>query len=287
VRGEATTFQGGQPHSWHARFFGACIGSLFLYSYWNVFLWMYGRFTAEDTYYSHGFLVPFVTGYLIWRKREKLRSLPEDSSGFGFLLVLLGLLIHVCSTLFFVFFPSGFSILLVLFGLALFLRGKEFTKEIFVPLIFLLFMIPAPMDAINKIGFPLKMMVANFATTIVSLAGISVFRTGFFIETARGVLVVDNPCSGLRSLITFLALGFLLAHIIDTARWKKALLFLSTIPIAIFTNILRVTFLVLVSHYYGPDYAVPNSLPHDVSGYVAFAIGGVLLFSLGRVFDER
>jgi exosortase len=247
---------------------------------------MYGRFIADDSYYSHGFLVPFVSAYLVWNKREELLNIQENNSWFGFAVILTALLIHVISTMFFVFFPSGISLVLLVFGIALFCKGWLYVRKIFYPIFFLFFMIPIPMDGINKIAVPLKMFVAFMSTSIIQLLGFAVFRTGYFIETAKGLLVVDNPCSGLRSLISFLALGFLMAYISNCSKWKKMIILSSVIPIAIFTNILRVCFMLLVVNYYGPSMASPNSLPHDISGYVVFILGGLLLYYVGKYIDK-
>ncbi|MFA6146800.1 MAG: exosortase/archaeosortase family protein [bacterium] len=260
---------------------------LSVYSYKNIFIWMYGRFIADDSYYSHGFLVPFVSAYLVWNKREELQNIREDHSWFGFAVILIALLIHVISTMFFVFFPSGISLVLLIFGIALFCNGWLYVREIFYPILFLFFMIPIPMDGINKIAVPLKMFVAWISTSIMNLLDIAVFRTGFIIETAKGNLLVDNPCSGLRSLISFLAIGFLMAIISNCSKRNKIFIFSMAFPIAIITNVLRVSFLILVVNYYGPSMAYQNSLPHDISGYVVFLLGGLLFYYVGKYFDKQ
>jgi exosortase len=259
---------------------------LTLYAYKNIFHWMYGRFTADDSYYSHGFLVPLVSAFLIWNRREELQREPESHSWLGIAIIFVALLVHVVSTMFFVFFPSGISLVLLVFGIVLFLKGSEYSKKIFYPVLFLFFMIPLPMDGINKIAVPLKMFVAWMSASILHFLGFAVYRTGFFIETAKGLLVVDNPCSGLRSLISFMALGFLMTYISNCSKWKKIIILSSTIPIATFTNVLRVCFLIFVAHYYGPSMTSQGSLPHDISGYVVFVIGGFLLYIVGKYFDN-
>jgi len=143
-------------------------------------------------------------------------------------------------------------------------------------------MIPFPMGWFNRIAVPLKMMVASISASIVSSFGVAVYRTGYFIETAKGNLVVDNPCSGLRSIISFMALGYLLAYMAKGSRGRKIMIFFSSIPTAILTNILRVIFLIVMVNYYGPSMADPSSLPHDVSGYMVFVLGGAMLLFIGN-----
>ena len=267
--------------------FASCLTILFLliFLYAPTFKWMYGRFTATDTYYSHGFLIPFVTGFLIWQKRDALRKTQEEYSWIGVILILLGLCAHLASMVLYVFFSSGFSLFLVILGLSLFLFGKKVTGTIFFPLMFLLFMFPLPMGVINKIAYPMKMNVASGGSNMVNLMGFSVYQTGFFIETTGGVLLIDNPCSGLRSLIAFLAMGSLLAYLTKTSTINKLLIAAASVIVALVTNIVRVVFLLLVASFYGVEKASPGSFPHDASGYAIFLVGGSILFLLARIFE--
>src|SRR3972149_2550190 len=91
---------------------------LFPFTYISTFRWMYARFTIEDTYYSHGFLVPFIAAFLIWQKKDKLEKIPIVHSWWGLVIILIALLLHFLSTIFYVFFTSGFSILILVFGIS-------------------------------------------------------------------------------------------------------------------------------------------------------------------------
>ena len=108
--------------------------------------------------------------------------------------------------------------------------------------------------------------------------GIPVFREGFIISIPQGELLVGNPCSGLRSLITFLALGFLLSYLSNLNILKKIILFMSTIPIAIFSNLIRVPFLIIWSYKWGIESASPDTIIHTGSGLFVFIFGIGLLF---------
>jgi len=156
---------------------------------------------GADSYYSHGFIIPLVTGFLIWQKRSQLRAADVGLSWWGLWVVLAAVLIHILGVTLYVFSISGFSIFFLIIGLSLFVFGKQATRIIIFPLTYLIFMFPVPEAFISAISFPMKMLVAKTGVDIVRLLGVPVFREGFNITIPAGSLLVGNPCSGLRSLI--------------------------------------------------------------------------------------
>jgi exosortase A len=266
-------------------FVGLCIAS-FIYAYHGTFLWLYERYTYPDSDYSHGFLIPVISAYLIWRKRKELQNIVVMSSKGGLVLIALALIIHVGSIWIHVFFTSGFSILLFFIGVSLYLFGAEFTKKIYFPLAFLIFMFPLPMGAISAFSFPLKLMVSSLGATILNIGGLSLYREGAIIHLPRITLTIDDPCSGIRSLISLLALGALIAYFSNTAVWKKGILFVSAIPIAIFTNVLRVCALILAANGLGNQWAMPEHWFHTASGMGVFGISMILLFLTMRIMEK-
>jgi exosortase A len=257
----------------------------FVYAYHGTFLWFYERYNNPDSHYSHGYLIPLISGYFIWRKREQLRSIEPKSSRIGLVLVVIALLAHVASVWTHIFFTSGFSILLLFIGLSLYFLGPEFTKKISFPLGFLIFMFPLPMGAIAAFSFPLKLMVSNLAGSLLSVFGFPIFREGAVVHLAKTTLVIDDPCSGIRSLISLLALGALMAYISNTGMLKKLGLFISAIPIAIFTNVLRVCALILAANWLGSEWAMPEHWFHTASGMGVFVISMVLIFLTMRALE--
>ena len=268
--------------TWHENRYPLVIGVLslacFIYAYHQTFLWLYERYTNPDSHYSHGFLIPLISGYFIWRKRDELKNTATSSSRIGLGLIVLALLIHIGSVWTHIFFTSGFSILLFLIGITLYLFGSEFTKKISFPLGFLIFMFPLPMGAIAAFSFPLKLMVANLAGSFLNLFGLPIFREGAVVHLARTTLTIDDPCSGIRSLISLLALGALIAYISKTNILRKVILFISAIPIAIFTKVLRVCALILAANWLGSQWAMPEHWFHTASGMGVFGISMVLIF---------
>lgn len=258
---------------------------LFAFAFRSTLIWMYGRYMSADSYYSHGFLIPFVSVFFIWQKREALAEIETYPSRLGLVLLLCAVLMHAAGTILYIFSVSGFSIFLFILGIILFIFGKKVTRTIIFPLVLLLSMFPLPEAIIGTLSFPMKMLVARAGVDIVSAIGIPVLREGFHIEIAQGSLLVGNPCSGLRSLIAFMTLGAVYAHISRFSVSRKWILFLLSIPIAVLSNIVRVPMLILTAHYYGIAAASPDSVWHDASGLMVFVIGFALLFLAGRALE--
>jgi len=261
-----------------------CIGA-FIYAFNDTIIWLYERYTYPDSDYSHGFLIPFISGYFIWKKRKVLENISLAGSKIGLALVGLAILIHIASVWTHIFFTSGFSILLFLVGFSLYFFGREFTKSISFPLAFLFFMFPLPMGAISAVSFPLKLLVSNLAGAALSILGFPLYREGAVVHLAQTTLTIDDPCSGIRSMISLLALGALIAYISHATLLRKGILFISTIPIAIFSNVLRVCALILAANWLGSQWAMPEHWFHTVSGMGVFGVSMVILFLLLRILE--
>lgn len=258
-------------------------GVIFLLAYVPTFIWMWDRWFARDSYYSHGILIPFVTIFLIWQKREELASIKRVSSAWGMPLIIIGMIIHAFGSLMRVYFISGFSMLIVLIGLILFFYGYAVFRKILFPVLFLAFMIPVPLVVITNISFKMKLFAAKIATSVLSNSGIPAVQEGSVIRMRHAQVIVDDVCSGLRSLISLMALGSIFAYWMKSVMIKRYILFLTTIPIAIITNVFRVIFLSSVAEIWGPQYAV--GFLHIASGFLVFVLAFILLFMMGRILE--
>ncbi|HFD32708.1 MAG TPA: exosortase/archaeosortase family protein [Gammaproteobacteria bacterium] len=261
------------------------IGLLIAFAYHATILWMYQRYMGADSYYSHGFIVPFVSLFFIYQQKDILSKTPQKTSLAGLFILLFALLLHILGTALYIFSISGFSLFFLIIGLTLFLFGGARTKIIWFPLLFLVFMFPLPMAVIGTVAFPLKIMAAKAGVWIVSLLGIPIYGEGFNIFIPAGHLLVGNPCSGLRSLIAFLALGSICAYMASLSTIKKWLVFLLAIPIALLSNVIRVPILILASHYWGLKAAAPGTFVHTGSGMLVFVIGFLLLLATVKVLE--
>ncbi|MBI5150107.1 MAG: exosortase [Candidatus Omnitrophica bacterium] len=256
---------------------------MFILTYIPTFLWMWDRWFARDSYYSHGILVPFVSGYLIWQMRDELARIKPKRSPLGMPLIVTGLFIHVISSLFRVYFTSGFSMIIVLAGVILFLYGTTTFKKILFPLGFLVFMMPVPLVVIANISFKMKILAAQIATALLNNMGLPALREGSIIKMHHAYVIVDDICSGLRSLISLMALGSIFAYWMKGPMLKRVILFCATVPIAVITNVCRIIFLSFISEVWGPQYA--TGFVHDFSGFMLFAIAFALLYAVGKILE--
>jgi exosortase len=257
--------------------------SLVAIAYIPTFRWMIDRWSAKDTYYSHGFLVPFISAFIIWQKRGELGKLIIKPVNSGWWIFMFGLFLHAISTAFRVSFSSGFSLIIVLTGLILITLGKDFLKKLAFPVCFLISMIPLPLALIASMSFKLKIFAAQASTILMNKIGIATIRQGSILRTAHATLMVEDPCSGIRSLVALISLGALAAYFSNLSRPRKTILFLSSIPIAVTTNIIRITALGLVSEIYGEKYA--TGIFHDTMGILVFVFAFLGLMLVQRLLE--
>ncbi len=261
----------------------ALIGALVLVAYTPTIRWMIDRWTGIETYYSHGFLVLPISIFLVWMKRRELAKIAVKQSQLGWLLFGTGILIHAVSMSLKVYFSSGFSLMFVVTGLVLLFFGKEYLKKLAFPISFLLFMLPLPLVAIANIAFRLKIFAAQISTFIVRSIGVPVVRQGSMILTRHAELMVEDPCSGIRSLIALIALGALMAYLSNASKTKKAIIFVSSVPIAVGANVIRIVALTLASEMYGTEFALGKF--HDVMGILVFVFAFVGLSLVNKLLE--
>ena len=259
------------------------LGLGFILCYFPTFQWLNYKYSTSESYYSHGYLIPFVVLYLLYDKRSELKEIQLSSTVFGFFIIMFALIIHILGVLSDVSFISGFSMIFYLAGCSLYLLGTTFTKHILFPLVYLVFMMPVPDEYLSVIALPSKSAATWFALKIMDLMNIPYIREGFSIILAHATYIVGTPCNGLRSLISFLALGFLFIYFLRLSFWKSILL-LAIIPLmAVVLNGVRIVILVLISIYYGQEAASHESYLHDASGLVVFVIGIIIMIITVKV----
>jgi exosortase len=182
------------------------------------------------------------------------------------------------------FFTMRFSLLVILGGIILFLLGKEFFKALLFPLVFLILMIPIPSVLMDRVTFPMQLFASKVAAGCLDLIGIPVLREGNIIQLANTSLEVVEACSGIRSLISLIALSVVFAYFSQSGTWKRVVLVLSTFPIAIIANAARVTGTGILAHHYGQT--VAQGFFHGFSGWILFVVAFVCLFVLGALLSR-
>lgn len=229
--------------------------------------------------YSHGFLVPVLAGYFAWERRGSILSLSPVSNMWGVGLLGLGLTLLVLGSLGAEFYVQRISFIVVLAGLILFLLGKEFLTLLAFPIAFLFLMIPLPAIVVNTITFPLQLFAAKIASLCLFQFGIPVLREGNIIFLAQTTLDVAEACSGLRSLQALITLGVIYAYFSQHVLWKKLVLVVISIPIAISANAFRVTGTGFLAQHFGA--AMAEGFYHTFSGWLIFVVAFILLLGVG------
>ncbi len=254
-------------------------------AYIPMFRWMVERWMHPESYYGHGFLIPVVSLYVLWQRRNQLKEAPISSEAAGIIIVAAGLFIHVIAALLRIYFVSGFSFVIVLYGLVLFFFGRKMMRYLIFPIFFLLAMIPLPLVLIGNLTVKLKLFAAQCSTVILNKIGFPSVRDGSIIKMPHSYIAVEAPCSGLRSLIALLTLGLLFAFSAKVSYLRKGIILLSAIPIAMVSNIGRILMLAIVNDLYGQKVAM--GFFHDFTGFFVFAFAFTGLWIVGRMIESH
>lgn len=261
----------------------SALSLLLLILYFSIMKKLIGHWWIDPNY-SHGFLIPFIAGYFVWERRGNLKEVEVKPCNWGLLLLLLGIAALLISTIGAELFIMRSSLILVIAGLILFLLGKDYFRILLFPLAFLLFMVPLPYLIYDSVAFPLKLYAAKVSTSVLHFADIPVLREGNIIVLPTTTLEVADACSGIRSLISLLALGVVYAYFTQRALWKRVVLVAATIPIAIFTNVFRLVIAGFLAHRFNPDLA--EGFFHGISGWLIFIVAFMILFGLGLILTK-
>jgi len=245
-----------------------------LFIYYDI-LYEMGLDWWRDENYSHGFLIPIVSLYLVAKRWDSLKRDPISPSWWGPVLVAWGLFVLIIGVAGAELFTMRISFIFVIVGLILCLFGKDVLKSLSFPIFFLVFMIPLPYIVYNSLTLPLKIIASKLAVYFLSPLGIPVFREGSIIYFPEMTLEVVEACSGIRSLMALIALGTLFSYFFQSSLLRRILLVSSTIPIAILANALRITITGVLAFYLGLK--VAHGFFHYLSGWLVFLIAFVCL----------
>jgi exosortase D (VPLPA-CTERM-specific) len=276
------------------------IAAALAFLYANVLIKL-GRDWWTDENYSHGLLVPFVIGIIIWSDFEELKKAaakPAFLSGFCIILAAIALLAG--GTLGAELFTQRISLVLISVGIVVYFFGAKILPLLAAPLSLLVLSIPIPQIIFNKIAFPLQIWASQAAVWGIRLFEVPTLRKGNVIEilplgsTQIISLEVVEACSGIRSLMTLVTLALILAYFTGEKRqkavdgwraffvnydaWRALILMASAIPIAVLTNAARVTGTGVLTYYYGK--VATESALHDASGWIVYVAALALLIAL-------
>lgn len=242
-----------------------------------------GRLVTEwwhDSDTSHGFLVPPFAAYLAWTNRDRIRAAKIEPSWVGVAVIAFGLATLILGEYGAELFLSRVSLVIVLTGITLCFGGWYLLRELRFSLLVLLLAIPLPAIIYNQITFPLQILASKAASAILPMFGVPVLREGNVIVLPMMRLEVAEACSGIRSLISLFTLAIFYGYFLDKSVVRRTLLALSSIPIAIGANAIRIVGTGLCVQYWDPDKAV--GFFHEFSGWVVFLVSLGCLFAVHK-----
>jgi exosortase D (VPLPA-CTERM-specific) len=225
--------------------------------------------------YGHGLLMPFTAAFLVWQRSDRLRTAPFIGSWWGVSLIILGAALGAVGELSSVFTLEHYAAMMMLFGMLLALTGAAAFRMLWVPLLVLVFMIPLPEFLYRDISAELQLLSSEIGVWVVRCFGVAVYLEGNVIDLGAYRLQVAEACSGLRYLFPLMTIGFVMAFFFKTVLWKRALLFLSSIPITILMNSLRIGIIGVTVEHWGVEMA--EGFLHEFQGWVVFMVSGALM----------
>lgn len=238
--------------------------------------------------YSQGLVIPFIAAFLVWQQRDWLEKTPFPGAWSGVVVLLFAVALDAVGHLGGLF-AQQYAALLALGGLLLSLCGAQVIRRLWAALFILLFMIPLPDFLYQDLSAQLQLLSSRAGVWVIRQFGISVLLQGNVIDLGRMQLQVAEACSGLRYLFPLLTLGFIVAYFFKAVFWKRLIVFLSSVPITIGMNSLRIGLIGVSVEYWGPRMA--EGVLHGFEGWVIFmASGAVMLLEialLARIGRDR
>ena len=256
----------------------------------SCYRWLMSHWSHISNY-SHGPLIPLMAIGLVWWKWADVSTASIEPLPGGVAVLAVAMTMYYLGVKAVQPRAVVFSFILLLYGLTLTLGGRQLFRQLFFPITFLLLMIP--LNFLDEVvGFPLRMMVAQASTALLNWFGIETIRRGTAIYSAVFHFDVADPCSGIRSLMALTTVTAAYGYVTQHAQWKRWVLFLSAMPLAVLGNMARVTSIALVAQVYGQELA--SKTYHEYSGYIVFGvalstmviIGFLLNFPYRRIFQN-
>jgi exosortase len=236
---------------------------------------------SHDENYSHGFLVPLIAGYFFWLRWPELKTRPVKPDGLGLVVIVWGVFQLLVAWLGTEYFTMRTSLIVLLAGMTLFWFGRAVLKGMALPLGYLIFMVPIPYIIYDMIAFPLKLFVTKVSVVFLKTVGVVVLREGNIIMFPSTTLEVADACSGIRSLISLLAIAVAYAFLIKISNVRRWIIIFSALPIAVATNALRVIITGILAQWWGSRAA--EGFFHEFAGMAVFVLALVMLVACGEL----
>ncbi|MFK7886457.1 MAG: VPLPA-CTERM-specific exosortase XrtD [Gammaproteobacteria bacterium] len=243
-------------------------------TFYSSLSYMAGRWNSEE--YSHGYLIPVIALFILWRERRDLVNAQWSGMWLGVVMVVVGLVMMLLGELSAIYVIVQYAFLITLAGLFLALVGGGGMRYLWVPLLYLIFMIPLPAFLYNNLSAQLQLISSQMGVAVIRAFGLSVYLEGNVIDLGVYKLQVVEACSGLRYLFPLMSFGFLCAYLFRGKMWQRVLVFLSSIPLTVVMNSFRIGVIGVLVNRYGIEQA--EGFLHSFEGWVIFMACVALLF---------
>ena len=257
---------------------GAMILGLVAVMFYSTFDWLVYNW-LNNSYYSHGFLVPLISGFFFWRRRDAFWRENRQPNNLGLIMLAASLVMYLIAQVWQAYHLSAFALVVLLAGLAFHFLGEKATRRISFPLFFLLFMIP--MLFVNRVSPALEAFTAQISTEVVSLLGIPAINLGSQIRLDNSSFVIGAACSGINSIVALATLVVIFIYILEGSGWGKGILLIMAVPIAMVANLFRLSSLLVIAHFFGAEAAMKYF--HDYASPVLFVLAFLLLALVSRL----
>jgi exosortase len=251
------------------------IGALVLltvWSYWPTMVGLFKDWQGNDDY-SAGQLVPLVALFLIWRERKKLGKCLLRPCWWGMALLILAQAVRFYGLLFMFESAERYSLVLIIAGLVLMVAGWQVFRTVSWILLFLFLMVPLPGRVHNLISGPLQKMATTGSVFLLEAFGTRVSHQGNVVMLNENTpMAVAEACSGLRMLTAFVIVAAFMTYMVKRSRRQKAVLLLSSIPIAVLILLVNTEF--------------AEKFFHDFAGLAMMPAAALLLFGELWLMDK-
>ncbi len=242
---------------------------------------------SKNPNFSDGFLIPPIALIFVYARWKDLIRLPVKPSLVGLAILCLSVFGQVIFSIYGQLQFSELSMIAVILGLLLWTLGWEHMRILWLPAIYMIFMIPPPGTLYVKITGPLQVLSAAIGVSMLNLFGIHAVRTATQINMEVGTnwqsINVAQACSGIRLLTTFFALAILLGYITNRPMWQKITLAVCALPVAIISNSLRVALSGVMFVTLGPEWARGST--HASLGLLMLIPAGLMQLGIAKLID--
>lgn len=259
---------------------GIALAIVLLFLYHGILVYLVHEWWTDPNY-SHGFIVPFFSAFLIWKDRKRLAEIEAQPSWTGLLIVAGGAAILIFGVLGAELFTSRTSLLFIIAGFVVYFQGWKYFRAVIFAWLFLFLMVPPPDLIMNMVTMPLQFLASDLATFFLRVFGVPVLESGNVLQLSNMSLEVVEACSGIRSLISLVTLAIIYGYLLEESYVLRAVLAVAALPIAVLANGLRIMGTGITGLYWDPDKA--QGFFHEFSGWVIFILSLIALFVLHKI----